>query len=82
MEERMTVLEKIEFVLCTLVVYLVPRYLGFVFFRIEDMGGVPDWVLVVLGVLFAASLIQAVFFFFFGLKEAFRKSFLKKEEKK
>ena len=46
------------------------------------MGGVPDWVLVVLGVLFAASLIQAVFFFFFGLKEAFRKSFLKKEEKK
>ena len=81
MEDRMTVLEKIEFVVCTLIVYLVPLYLGFVFFKIEDMGGVPDWVLVVLGALFAASLVQAIFFFFFGLRDAFKKSFERKGEK-
>ena len=80
MEDRMTVIEKIEFVVCTLIVYLIPLYLGFVFFKIEDMGGVPDWVLVVLGALFAASLVQAIFFYFFGLREDYKKSFAGKEK--
>ncbi len=78
MEDRMTLIEKIEFAICSLVVYLVPLYLGFVFFKIKDMGGVPSWVLIGLGVLFAASLGQAVFFLLFGLKEAHKKSFSRK----
>ena len=45
-----------------LLVFLFPLASGGIFLRVRDMGGAPGWMYVILGVFFALSVAQTVYY--------------------
>ena len=64
---------------CVLLVYLFPILVGGIFFRVLSMGGAPAWWLIVHGILFLASLGQAIYFLAAGIVPALKKALGRKQ---
>lgn len=57
-----------------LLVCLFPVVTGVIFFRLLYMAGVPVWFMILQGLIFVASFVQAIYFFAVGLIRAVRRN--------
>lgn len=72
-------LKKADALGCVLLVYLFPILVGGIFFRVLSMGGAPSWWLFVHGILFFASLGQAIYFLAAGIVPALKKALRRRQ---